>query len=100
MNGMGGADTIVGGAGDDRLTGGDGADTFIINRGDGHDVITDFGNGGDLLDLSKFYTAHLSPTIIASGADTLIQFSTGESISLLGVQPSQLVSTSMGFFHA
>jgi hypothetical protein len=99
MNGMGGADTIVGGAGDDSLTGGAGADTFIFNRHDGHDVITDFGNGGDFLNLSSFYSAHLNPTVTAVGADTLIQFSTGESISLLGVQPSQLVSNSMGFLH-
>jgi beta-glucanase (GH16 family) len=100
MNGASGADTIVGGAGDDRLTGGVGADTFIVNRGDGHDVITDFGNGADVLDLSNFYKAGLTPTITGSGDDTLIRFSTGESISLLGVHPNQLIGTSVGFLHA
>ncbi|CAN7291856.1 family 16 glycosylhydrolase [Phenylobacterium sp. LjRoot225] len=100
LNGMGGADTIIGGAGDDLLTGSWGADTFTFNKGDGHDVITDFGYGADVLNLSNFLNAGLKPTVVASGADTLIHFSTGESISLLGVQPSQLVATSMGFLHA
>jgi beta-glucanase (GH16 family) len=99
MNGAGGADTIVGGTGDDRLTGGVGADTFIINRGDGHDVISDFGNGADALDLSNFYGAGLHPTITASGADSIIQFSNGDSIHLLGVLPNHLASTTSGFIY-
>jgi beta-glucanase (GH16 family) len=95
----GGDDTIVGGAGDDRLTGGSGADTFILNRGDGHDTITDFGNGGDVLDLSSFTSAGLKPTLIAHGSDTVIQFSTGESVTLLGVQPGQLLNNGGNFIH-
>jgi Ca2+-binding RTX toxin-like protein len=98
IKGLGGNDTILGGAGDDLLTGGPGNDTFIVSRGDGHDVIVDF-IGADALDLSSFYGAGLTPTLVASGADTLIQFSTGESISLLGVQPGQLQSTNSGFIH-
>jgi len=99
INGAGGADTLVGGAGDDRLTGGAGNDTFIINRGDGHDVITDFGNGSDVLDLSSFYGAGLHPTITASGADSILQFSNGDSIHLLGVLPNHLASTTSGFVY-
>ncbi|CAN7295177.1 family 16 glycosylhydrolase [Phenylobacterium sp. LjRoot225] len=94
-----GADTLVGGLGDDRLTGAGAADTFIFNKGDGHDIITDFGNGADLLNLSSYLSAGYKPTLVVSGSDTLIQFSTGEYVRLLGVLPSQLTATSGGFIH-
>ncbi|CAN5472378.1 hypothetical protein BH11PSE11_BH11PSE11_04950 [soil metagenome] len=37
------SDTLMGGAGDDWLEGGAGVDTYIINKGDGHDTIVDNG---------------------------------------------------------
>ncbi|QSJ17189.1 hemolysin-type calcium-binding protein [Nostoc sp. UHCC 0702] len=46
IKGLGGNDTITGGKGDDSITGGGGQDTFIIRRGDGNDIITDFGGAG------------------------------------------------------
>ncbi len=58
--GFGGNDAIDGGAGDDlleggkgrdKLTGGEGADTFVFRKSSGSDVITDFGNGDDILNL-------------------------------------------------
>jgi Ca2+-binding RTX toxin-like protein len=99
LSGAGGADTLVGGLGDDRLTGGAGGDTFIFNKGDGHDVITDFGNGADVLNVSSLLSAGYTPTLVLSGSDTLIQFSTGDYVKLLGVLPSQLTATTSGFIH-
>jgi Ca2+-binding RTX toxin-like protein len=42
-----GHDTLEGGLGLDVLTGGAGADHFVFNRGDGHDLVTDFQQGVD-----------------------------------------------------
>lgn len=38
-------DFIEGGPGDDTLTGGKGADTFVLREGGGHDVVADFADG-------------------------------------------------------
>lgn len=38
------ASTFIGGQGDDRLEGGAAGDTYIFNRGDGRDVISDFAD--------------------------------------------------------
>ena len=47
-------DVLTGGTGNDILTGGAGRDTFIFAQGDGRDIITDFGNGRDAVDLTDF----------------------------------------------
>ena len=41
-------------AGDDIMTGGEGADTFVFAGAHGNDTITDFTDGEDLIDLSAF----------------------------------------------
>lgn len=52
INGRGGDDTLIGGAGDDWLIGGAGADTFLFQGGgEGNDIIADWGNGRDRIDL-------------------------------------------------
>jgi Ca2+-binding RTX toxin-like protein len=94
-----GADTLTGGLGDDRLTGGSGADVFVFAKGDGHDTITDFGVGADVLNLSTYLSAGYTPTLVLSGSDTLVQFTTGEYVRLLDVLPGQLTSTTGGFIH-
>ena len=45
-----------GASGDDTLTGGAGADTFVFDPNHGNDVVTDFTDGEDLIDLSAFST--------------------------------------------
>jgi glucose/arabinose dehydrogenase len=58
INGGGQDDLINGGGGQDRLTGGTGADTFDFNQisdsrsGSKRDVIVDFDDGQDVIDLS------------------------------------------------
>jgi Ca2+-binding RTX toxin-like protein len=98
--GLGGADRIDGGKGDDVLTGGLGVDTFVFRPGSGHDVISDFGSHGehDVLDLSALYAAGGKAAISMVGSDTLIKFSSGDDVTLLGVQSTSLHSTSTGFF--
>ncbi|MCW5729592.1 MAG: type I secretion C-terminal target domain-containing protein [Alphaproteobacteria bacterium] len=53
IDGRDGDDTLAGGAGGDTLTGGAGNDVFVyVARNDGGDVVTDFTQGEDRIDLS------------------------------------------------
>ncbi|WP_332769841.1 calcium-binding protein, partial [Phenylobacterium sp.] len=99
INGGAGADALLGDAGNDVLTGGDGLDRFIFGRGSGADVITDFGAGGarELIDYSAYAKAGVKFTITDLGTDTLIQFDTGNSIRLTGVDAHELQSTGTSF---
>jgi Ca2+-binding RTX toxin-like protein len=99
INGGAGNDTIIGGLGDDRLTGGAGVDVFRFAPHSGHDVITDFGFGGekDVLDISAYKAAGLTASLHDVGSDLVISFTTGDSITLLGVHSNQLVATQTGW---
>ena len=46
-----GDDTLSGGGGNDFLVGGSGADVFVVSAEPGRDVVHDFHQGEDLLDL-------------------------------------------------
>jgi len=91
-------DTLIGMAGDDVLTGGAGADHFVFGEGSGHDVVTDFGVG-DSLKISDLRHG-VGVKLLDNGTDTVVQLSTGDSITLLGVHLSDLVPTSAGYVHA
>ena len=100
IEGGGGNDTLYGGLGSNRLTGGAGADTFIFDLQAGHhQVVTDFGQSGDhdALNISSFTNAGLAPTLTDTGLGTMLSFSNGETIELLGVSVSQLHATPTGF---
>jgi Ca2+-binding RTX toxin-like protein len=51
INGGEGDDSIFGGTGSDTLTGGVGSDNFQFTATAGSDIITDFGVGGDTIQL-------------------------------------------------
>ena len=74
-----GGDDLHGGRDDDMLTGGDGNDTFYFRRNAGDDVITDFENGSDLIDLSAYglrpadFATVVAPALSnAGGGDTFL----------------------------
>ncbi|MEO1292591.1 MAG: calcium-binding protein [Pseudomonadota bacterium] len=76
--GGGGGDTLAGGSDNDTLTGGNGGDVFVFARGAGDDVVTDFDNGADLIDVTAFglgSVGALAPAIATAGSDTLIDWS-------------------------
>jgi Ca2+-binding RTX toxin-like protein len=54
LRGEAGNDTLRGDAGDDTFFGGSNSDRFIFTRGDDDDILRDFENGVDKLDLSAF----------------------------------------------
>ena len=85
LNGEAGNDTLIGGAGNDILSGGDGDDLFIWEAGDegvignaAVDVVRDFGNGDDVLDIRQLLDyesgEQLADYIVAEqeGGDTVL----------------------------
>jgi Ca2+-binding RTX toxin-like protein len=52
LNGGAGNDVLTGGLGDDTLIGGADADVFVFGDDDGADLVTDFEDGSDTIDLS------------------------------------------------
>lgn len=53
LQGGAGSDLIDGGDGSDRISGGSGADTFLFETGSGHDTITDFTQGEDVIRIDR-----------------------------------------------
>ncbi len=87
VNGGAGADVIFGNDGSDTLSGGTGADTFYFIAGDtGTDTVTDFENDVDQLDLQYLgafsSTQQVLDAASSSGADTVIDLGSGNSIVL------------------
>ena len=101
-----GGDTLVGnavgnrlggGAGADTLTGGGGDDTFVFGAGDGADIVTDFVAGGgtlDEIDLSRISGFDTIADVLAvatqSGANTVLSFAAGLTLTLQNVSLSSL----------
>ncbi|MEM9213354.1 MAG: calcium-binding protein [Cyanobacteria bacterium P01_F01_bin.150] len=95
LTGGSGAEQLVGGLGDDRLTGNGGADTFVFAPTDlGADVVTDFQDGTDLLDVSAFVAAGaIDPNALnlqQVGNDTLITFAQNNTVRLENIQVGQI----------
>jgi len=74
LDGGGGQDTLAGGRGGDQLTGGNGRDTFQFSTGDGADVITDFQQGLDRIEVLDESVAFNNLRVNQSGDDVLIAF--------------------------
>lgn len=82
ITGGSGRQTLDGGAGDDVLKGGAGADTFVVSKGDGSDLILDFGSDDSVrLDgygFSSFDAVRANMT--QSGADVRLDLGGGEAL--------------------
>lgn len=70
LTGGRGKDTLNGGGGNDTLTGGSGADTFAFRAGD--DLVRDFADGTDILQIRGHSGGFGSLGIADSGGDRLI----------------------------
>ena len=85
-----GADILDGRAGNDRLSGGSGADTFVFGKAWGRDVVTDFQETVDRLDLRDTGVTGLKDLhITAFGNDASISWE-GNEILLVGVKTADL----------
>lgn len=73
-----GADWLSGGQDDDILTGGNQTDRFVFIRNSGDDIITDFENGIDKIDLTAFglrpnlFGSMVAPALIKAGPDVFL----------------------------
>ncbi len=89
--GQGGNDTLIGGMGDDLLLGGSGSDAFVWNAGDqGHDRILDFtlgGSEGDVLDLRDLLGGETSGSL-SDYLNFAVVDSGGSLSTLISVSPS------------
>ena len=102
LNGGGGNDKLIGGDGDDQLSGGLGNDTFVFEDNWGKDVVTDFEDGFDRLDLrgNTAVTGFDDLSVVQDGADTVISIDDvvdGDTITLIGVNQSLLTSDDFYF---
>lgn len=88
-----GNDTLEGGAGNDTLKGGAGADVFEFEFGDGHDVIRDFTNGVDRIELDDFGLAQITAligTATQQGSDVVLTLSADTTIRINDMALAQL----------
>lgn len=72
LSGNAGDDTLQGNRGDDVLEGGDGADTFSFKRNDGDDIILDFTDGEDRIEIRNGADSLGDLGIVAAGANVII----------------------------
>jgi Ca2+-binding RTX toxin-like protein len=88
-----GTDQLFGDAGDDTLTGGEGSDIFALAIGGGLDIITDFGNGSDFIQVPAGVS--ISDILIeSSSAFTLLSLrSTGEPLAQLNNVTASSITT-------
>ncbi|MDT8760529.1 hypothetical protein MZO42_17650 [Sphingomonas psychrotolerans] len=76
--------TLDGGAGDDLLEGGDGADTYIFGRAYGHDYVRETKTDGNLSDFDTVQLgegiSHTDVTLKRDGYDLIIELDTGDTL--------------------
>lgn len=79
LDGGRGEDVIIGGSGSDMLTGGEDADQFVFYADDrGHDIITDFSDGEDIIVLHGLIGMD-DLDIMQVGSDVLVAWGSDDS---------------------
>lgn len=95
LEGGNGNDRLFGEGGADTLTGGAGADIFVFGSANGRDTITDFDTVLDRILLENgidVLNSVVSDVNRDGRADLTLNFSTGNSVALLGVSDINLVA--------
>ena len=77
--------TIEGGKGNDTITGSSVSDTYLFNLGDGADILSESGNGVDVLKLGAGISlSNVTATVGASGVSAILKISATDQITLTG----------------
>ncbi|WND01970.1 hypothetical protein QGN29_10460 [Temperatibacter marinus] len=97
IKGSAGDDVIKGSGGNDTLEGGTGEDKFSFYSPWGDDVITDFEDGEDMLDLAWSGLKFDDLTIRQEDANTVIYDGNGNSITLEDVQATSITQDDFFF---
>lgn len=84
-----GFDLIIGGTGKDRLYGGSEPDSFVFTKGNGADIIKDFENSVDTIEIRSGAERYSDLRITATASGTLVRFGT-DSILLEGVSRAEV----------
>ena len=86
------ADVLTLGAGPNAVVGNLGDDRFVFLPGTGADQVYDFGAGGDhdQLDLSGYAGTGVTWSVVQVAADTVVSFTNGDSVTLLGFDHNHL----------
>lgn len=85
-----GNDKLNGGIGNDFMYGGDGADTFVFGPASGRDIVADFEDGVDKLNLRGSGVSQFSSLNIAQvGDDTVVGFN-GNEVVLAGINAENI----------
>jgi uncharacterized protein len=95
LEGGNGNDRLLGEGGTDTLTGGAGSDIFVFSSASGRDTITDFDTVLDRILLENginVQNSTVSDVNRDGRADLTLNFSTGNSVALLGVSDINLVN--------
>jgi Ca2+-binding RTX toxin-like protein len=96
MKGGSANEAFDGQGGNDRLTGGKGADIFHFNAG--KDVITDFGNGNDVIHIFAMGIDSMEDLVIKTRhGDTTVDIGNGAVLTLLDVDKSELGASDFTF---
>jgi Ca2+-binding RTX toxin-like protein len=88
ISGNAGNDILSGGTGPDHLTGGTGKDMFFFERDSGHDIVTDFHNGQDHVQVAQGMYDRLE--MHQDGKDLILDFGWGDQMVLENVQKSEI----------
>ena len=90
---------MFGGAGNDKLWGGTEADVFVYSNAFGADIITDFSVSEDKLDLQSLgigSTVELLPYARNNGASFVLNFGTGNMITIWNAQVAKVHDGMLG----
>lgn len=101
LYGYGAIDVINGGRGDDLLYGGTHADTFVFATKSGHDVIGDFQNGTDTIDLTRYKElddfAQISKAMVQNGANVEIHLGKYDVLTVNNVTIANLTGEDFAY---
>ncbi|MCK1454066.1 cadherin-like domain-containing protein [Bradyrhizobium sp. 35] len=91
---------LFGSSGNDVLTGGGAPDLFVVSKGFGSDVVSDFqvGAGGDVLRFQNYGFGTFASLLAAAkqvGSDTVIALSSAETVTLKNVAVTSLVAANV-----
>jgi hypothetical protein len=123
IDARGGNDFLSGGGGNDTLSGGTGFDQFVLKSGGGQDVVTDYQSGEDIFFTFGFFTnnpgdpvhdsaphalsagetfttseGHTLTVGVDAAGSTTLTWDTGDSLTLTGVSPGAISSSSLAFY--
>ena len=104
LNAGGDNDTLNGGTGNDTLRGGDGNDTFVFEADMGADIILDFADDTDTLQISTALTGGLTDAAVVVdtfanviNGNTVFDFGDGNTITLNGVMDASVLVNDITF---